>query len=130
MAVCAPMFAAIGRPVLASSPKRLCQEPGAGHGRGDECADVPMEQRAGRGLHQQVETVETADVRTGRDRAAETTIPGDGTLRDGWKTPHPHPTVKAGTKCPKTVGAKFPKNAGLKNPQPQLSSCIGAGGGK
>ena len=38
--------------------------------------------------------------------------------------------VKAGTKCPKTVGAKFPKNAGLKNPQPQLSSCIGAGGGK
>src|SRR5690606_31863124 len=45
-----------------------------------------MEQRAGRGLHQQVETVETADVRTGRDRAAETTIPGDGTLRDGWKT--------------------------------------------
>src|SRR5690606_14521165 len=38
-------------------------------------------------------------------------------------------TVKAGTKCPKTVGAKFPKNAGLKNPQPQLSSCIGAGGG-
>src|SRR5690606_34371150 len=46
-----------------------------------------MEQRAGRGLHQQVETVETADVRTGRDRAAETTIPGDGTLRDGWKTP-------------------------------------------
>src|SRR5690606_23319457 len=35
--------------------------------------------------------------------------------------------VKAGTKCPKTVGAKFPKNAGLKNPQPQLSSCIGAG---
>src|SRR5690606_18615189 len=55
----------------------------AGHGRGDECADVPMEQRAGRRLHQQVETVETADVRTGRDRAAETAIPGDGTLRDG-----------------------------------------------
>src|SRR5690606_14300243 len=71
------------------SAKRLCQEPGAGHGRGDECADVPMEQRAGRRLHQQVETIETADVRTGRNRAAETTIPGDGTLRDGRKKPHP-----------------------------------------
>src|SRR5690606_13613055 len=38
--------------------------------------------------------------------------------------------VKAGTKCPKAVGAKFPKNAGLGTPQRQLSSCIGAGGGK
>src|SRR5690606_38716888 len=30
---------------------------------------------------------------TGWDRAAETTIPNDETLRDGWKTPLPHPTT-------------------------------------
>src|SRR5690606_30808586 len=86
---CAKVVACTGGPVYVGSAKRLCQEPGAGHGRGDECADVPMEQRAGRRLHQQVETIETADVRTGRNRAAETTIPGDGTLRDGRKKPHP-----------------------------------------
>jgi len=71
------------------------------------------------------------------------TVPDGHTDRSDWQvshralthgpaddTPRESVNVKAGTKCPKTVGAKFPKNAGLKNPQPQLSSCIGAGGGK
>src|SRR5690606_11419572 len=76
--------------------KRLCEEPRARHGCGDERTDVAMEQWSRRRTHQQVEAVEAADVRAGRDRAAEATVSCYGTLRgeDLTSVPGPPDSIK------------------------------------
>lgn len=57
---------------------------------------VPVEQRAGYRLHQQVETAEVTDVPSGPDGAPQATVPSDETFRtfriEGRKNYH-HPLV-------------------------------------
>src|SRR5690606_15510081 len=55
-----------------------------------------MEQWSRRRTHQQVEAVEAADVRAGRDRAAEATVSCYGTLRgeDLTSVPGPPDSIK------------------------------------